>query len=653
MADTQLSIIATLQDQVSGKLSGIRQGAESLKGALLGAAAQITAAFGAGKLIQGIVSVNAEFDKLEAQIRTFSGSAEEAEAAMAMIQEVATQTPFQLTEVTQAFARMKALGLDPTKEALLAFGDVAAGTGKSIIQFTEAVADASVGEFERLKEFGIKASKEGEKVNFTFKGITQEVAFNSQEIQKYLMQLSETQFGGAMAAQMDTFSGAISNMQDQFALLGRAIGEAGVNEAIATLAKFIGNLAKTVLDNVDVIQGTWIGMGTNLLKVAENVRYGFVQFGNGMKLVFGEMVNYIKSAWNGLVDTLVAGVNVFASVIPGMEKINGEALKMKTNTAELLGVLEQESQLHQRNLALIEESYLARIDEMEAKKKVNQYTVNEIAANEKLSTAVTKTTQETKTNTAETDKNTTAKKNNVKAANEQMTVFQKMIAEIKGNRVEVQQTNEAYDLLADAYKRGEINATEYGQAIIQLNTKLGLTRVEAEKVKTAAKDVGTEFETTAERSKRAVEDISTASGRAFGDIISQSGSLASSLASLFSELFNYIFKSTSSTTSAVGSFISSAIGSLGNIFRADGGPVSAMKPYIVGERGPELFVPRTSGNIVSNENLGQFSRGGSQQIVNNWTIQALDGADVMRVLTRNRREISEMVSGTTQTFRMG
>lgn len=39
-------------------------------------------------------------------------------------------------------------------------------------------------------------------------------------------------------------------------------------------------------------------------------------------------------------------------------------------------------------------------------------------------------------------------------------------------------------------------------------------------------------------------------------------------------------------------------------FRADGGPVSGGKPYIVGERGPELFVPSQSGGIVPNGQLG-------------------------------------------------
>ena len=38
--------------------------------------------------------------------------------------------------------------------------------------------------------------------------------------------------------------------------------------------------------------------------------------------------------------------------------------------------------------------------------------------------------------------------------------------------------------------------------------------------------------------------------------------------------------------------------------RARGGPVSTGQPYIVGEAGPELFVPPTSGNIVPNNRLG-------------------------------------------------
>jgi tape measure domain-containing protein len=58
-------------------------------------------------------------------------------------------------------------------------------------------------------------------------------------------------------------------------------------------------------------------------------------------------------------------------------------------------------------------------------------------------------------------------------------------------------------------------------------------------------------------------------------------------------------------------FFSFLSGSLGK--RAMGGPVSAGSPYMVGERGPELFMPRQGGNIIPNNALGG---GGTNVVVN-------------------------------------
>jgi len=52
---------------------------------------------------------------------------------------------------------------------------------------------------------------------------------------------------------------------------------------------------------------------------------------------------------------------------------------------------------------------------------------------------------------------------------------------------------------------------------------------------------------------------------------------------------------------------------IGGFFRAEGGPVSRGRSYIVGERGPELFTPGSSGMITPNHQLG----GGSTSIVVN------------------------------------
>lgn len=54
--------------------------------------------------------------------------------------------------------------------------------------------------------------------------------------------------------------------------------------------------------------------------------------------------------------------------------------------------------------------------------------------------------------------------------------------------------------------------------------------------------------------------------------------------------------------SAAGNFISNTVSKVTG--RAGGGSVSGGTPYIVGERGPELFVPRTAGSIIPNAGGG-------------------------------------------------
>ena len=47
-------------------------------------------------------------------------------------------------------------------------------------------------------------------------------------------------------------------------------------------------------------------------------------------------------------------------------------------------------------------------------------------------------------------------------------------------------------------------------------------------------------------------------------------------------------------------------GLLGGIFKAEGGPVGGKMPYVVGEQGPELFVPEQPGIIVPNHELKNY-----------------------------------------------
>jgi len=71
-------------------------------------------------------------------------------------------------------------------------------------------------------------------------------------------------------------------------------------------------------------------------------------------------------------------------------------------------------------------------------------------------------------------------------------------------------------------------------------------------------------------------------------------------------------------------------------FRANGGPMSAGSPYIVGERGPELVVPNQAANVVPNDQMG----GGNFTI----NISANDTEGFDQLLNKRRATIMNIIN---------
>ncbi|MEA3064648.1 MAG: hypothetical protein QOJ27_1094, partial [Sphingomonadales bacterium] len=69
--------------------------------------------------------------------------------------------------------------------------------------------------------------------------------------------------------------------------------------------------------------------------------------------------------------------------------------------------------------------------------------------------------------------------------------------------------------------------------------------------------------------------------------------------------------------------------------RATGGPVAPGRPYLVGERGPELFVPTASGRV-------EAERGGAREIRLSVTINA-PGGEAPQALARSSRQVARAV----------
>jgi hypothetical protein len=139
------------------------------------------------------------------------------------------------------------------------------------------------------------------------------------------------------------------------------------------------------------------------------------------------------------------------------------------------------------------------------------------------------------------------------------------------------------------------------------------------------------------------DDAGSIIAQGFEDAILSGQKLQEVIKAIGRDLLRMVFQQTITQPLAAG-----ISGALQGMFRANGGPVSANSPYVVGERGPELFVPRASGSIVSNSNMNQGGGSAGPSINVNYNIAAgVTRNELGPILEQERRrlkaEIPDMV----------
>ena len=84
----------------------------------------------------------------------------------------------------------------------------------------------------------------------------------------------------------------------------------------------------------------------------------------------------------------------------------------------------------------------------------------------------------------------------------------------------------------------------------------------------------------------------------------------------------------------------SFFGGIGKLFGfANGGNPAVGVPSIVGEKGPELFIPRNAGTIVPNSALG----GMTNNTAVTYNIQAVDAASFQQLVARDPKFLHAVV----------
>lgn len=292
MADVA-SLVVKVSEQgakaTSDRLDNLSKSAKVAGAAVAGLASIVAAT--AYKAAQELVDSQRQLDKMSASLKTLTGSTQGARQALSILQDFARDTPYGLEQAVEGFRKLVALGLTPSEEALRSYGNTAAAMGKDLNQMIEAVADASTFEFERLKEFGIKAKQNKDDVEFTFQGTTTVVKKSAADIEQYLLNIGNVNFAGAMADQADTLNGAIASASDSWSQLKMTLATSLDVGALAEPIRYIDDLIQEL--NARVASGEL---------AAEMRMWGDIasEVGSAIEMSFDAAFGFVGDAINGL-----------------------------------------------------------------------------------------------------------------------------------------------------------------------------------------------------------------------------------------------------------------------------------------------------------------------------------------------------------------
>lgn len=292
MADVA-SLVVKVSEQgakaTSDRLDNLSKSAKVAGAAVAGLASIVAAT--AYKAAQELVDSQRQLDKMSASLKTLTGSTQGARQALSILQDFARDTPYGLEQAVEGFRKLVALGLTPSEEALRSYGNTAAAMGKDLNQMIEAVADASTFEFERLKEFGIKAKQNKNDVEFTFQGTTTVVKKSAADIEQYLLNIGNVNFAGAMADQANTLNGAIASASDSWSQLKMTLATSLDVGALAGPIRYIDDLIQEL--NAQVASGEL---------AAEMRMWGDIasEVGSAIEMSFDAAFGFVGDAINGL-----------------------------------------------------------------------------------------------------------------------------------------------------------------------------------------------------------------------------------------------------------------------------------------------------------------------------------------------------------------
>ena len=634
------------------RLDKIKSSVFNLRSALLGV--------GAGAVVKGFIDAGIQVENLEVQLKALFGSAKAGKDALKIVTDFATKTPFELSNIQQGIVSLATVR-KTAEEAGVSFEELLKITGNTAVNLGGDFALASQ-QIQRAFSGGISASE-----LFRDRGITAMAGFQVgtkytiDETVKRLRKAFGTggEFGNLIDELAKTLSGTVSNLKDAFFTFQVAVSAGFFSE----LKKQLGDLKSFIESNDDAIKkfGVEVGQGlsraiTSLANAGKFVYENFNAFKNvliavvGIKILtffsqFIFLINDLRKAMLTLnvamlANPLFLGASAVAVIVSGIYAISKsmeDANKNANSLAEGFRALNEEIPMvgqnlfpniptapFKREIVFVQDDSLDLFTEIEGKVQDTESGLQKILKSLKK-----------------------ANDNDLKAFDESWTNIYETIGTGINNGIAGISKG-----LAESLVLGKSLADTFKQMAQQLLVNIIAKLIEERLIRLANLAIAKASEAweNAKKNRIAEQNSLLRQQIAYASTLSSMGGFSGGGGGFNTGGFgggggmggdSQIGSSIGSTIGyAYGGPVGGAIGSILGSFLpfAEGGSINAGQPAIVGERGREMFIPTTDGQIIRNEDLGM---GGNNLTFN---INATDVRGIRELLIDNRATITNIIN---------
>lgn len=539
-----------------------------------GAAAAAAVGLGAVTAVK-VAQTGAEFENLKLSLQAVYGSAAAGDAAFDQIRSFAQEMPFQVQDLSKAFIQLKTAGIEPTRELLMTYADASSvamdslGAFQAMVRITQRSASGGLGleELEQISDRGIPVYEIlAKRVGVSRQEISKmgETAEGAAELMKHFQDGLKEGFGGTVALKMETLNQKLSNMGDAF-----------------------DGLALTIFEDTGVGAGmkALVDMATDF---ANELSIGLQMMSTGMSR------DFITA------DGPVAQLAVARKELEAAEK---EGAKGR-------------GQVNIRNLQLLRDTITALEIQIEEQKELNRVNAEKAKKEEEDKK---RKRAEFKAQEAADD----ARKKSIKDIN---GLLDKVKTPAENVRAEIELLNAELARLGKG-ETSEFTADQLREAIERLEDSLKPIKKEAEEVAETLREslldavvqnvnaFTTDFVNALMDGQNALESFKDFAKKMISQIIAQFLQLmvVNKIVGIMTQAFS---GNAPTDMSKIGDSATINTGTNFADMSASGGAASRGRMHLVGERGPELFIPNSSGTIMNAHNTRGALGGGGGVVVN-------------------------------------